>query len=202
MPTYRKMTLGDLLALDQIDPNFSSDSYLDVETAERAGVLNFTFTERPFATPFVKEQGYRYDTEQLEMTRYRLEQSKNALVMVAEHEGRLVAILEVEAETWRNTALVWALFVDKAWRGQGVGAKLLREAEKWAKRKRFRAMVLETQTNNMPAIRFYQKHGYAIAGFDRYFYSNRDVENKEVALFMYKVLQETESGKQKAEVHS
>ncbi len=188
MPTYRKMTPGDLIALDQIDPNFTSDSYLDVEMLQRAGQLAVTFTERPFEIPFTKEIGYRYDTDQMEMTRYRLEQSKNALVMVAEHEGRLVAILEVEAETWRNTALVWALFVDKAWRGQGVGAKLLREAEKWAKRKRFRAMVLETQTNNIPAIRFYEKQGYAIAGFDRYFYSNSDVEHKEVALFMYKVL--------------
>jgi streptothricin acetyltransferase len=188
MPTYRKMTLGDLLALDQIDPNFTSTSYLDVESVNRAGTLTVTFTERPFATPFTKEKGYRYDTDQLEMTRYRLEQSKNALVMVAEAEGRLVAILEVESEPWRNTALVWALFVDKAWRGQGVGAKLLREAEKWAKRKRLRAVVLETQTNNIPAIRFYEKQGYAIAGFDRYFYTNQDVENKEVALFMYKTI--------------
>jgi ribosomal protein S18 acetylase RimI-like enzyme len=123
-----------------------------------------------------------------------LEQSKNALVMVAEHEGRLVAVLEVEAETWRNTALVWALFVDQAWRGQGLGAKLLREAEKWAKRRKFRAMVLETQTNNVPAIRFYQKHGYSIAGFDPYFYSNQDIAKKEVALFMYKPLQTPERG--------
>lgn len=188
MPTYRKMTPGDLIALDQIDPNFTSTSYLDVEMEHRAGVLTISFTERPFETPFTKTEGYRYDTDQIELTRYRLEQSKNALVMVAEHEGRLVGILEVEAETWRNTALVWALFVDKAWRGQGVGAKLLREAEKWAKRKRFRAMVLETQTNNVPAIRFYEKHGYAINGFDRYFYSNQDTEKKEVAVFMYKIL--------------
>jgi hypothetical protein len=57
MPTYRKMTLGDLLALDQIDPNFTSTSYLDVERVEQAGVLQFTFTERPFETPFTKELG-------------------------------------------------------------------------------------------------------------------------------------------------
>jgi streptothricin acetyltransferase len=188
MPTYRKMTPGDLIALDQIDPNFTSDTYLDVEMSNQAGVLMVSFTERPFATSFTKIEGYRYDTDQIEMTRYRLEQSKNALVMVAEQEGRLVGILEVEAEIWRNTALVWALFVDKQWRGQGVGAKLLREAEKWAKRKRFRAIVLETQTNNVPAIRFYEKHGYAISGFDRYFYSNQDIEKKEVAVFMYKII--------------
>ena len=101
---------------------------------------------------------------------------------------RVVAILEVEAETWRNTALIWALFVDKAWRGQGLGARLLREAEKWATRKKFRALALETQSNNLPAIHFYRRHGYDIAGFDHYFYTNHDIENKEVALFMYKLL--------------
>lgn len=190
MITFRKMTPGDLLALDQIDPTFTSESYLDVATGQRADGFTITFTERRFDTPFIKREGYRYDTQQLELTRYRLEQKQNALLRVAEHEGRLVGVIEVESEVWRNTALVWALFVDQAWRGQGIGSKLLGMAEKWAARKKFRAVVLETQSNNIPAIRFYEKHGYAIAGYDQFFYSNHDIERKEVALFMVKRLNE------------
>ncbi len=188
-PKIRRMTIGDLLALDQIDPAFVSNSYLAVESeVEDKGVV-YRFTERPLETPFVKEQGYRYDSDQLELTRYRLESRKNNLLLVAEADQRLVGVMELEAETWRNTALLWALFVDKAWRGQGIGGRFIREAEKWALRKQYRALVLETQTNNVPAIRFYERHGYHIAGFDRYFYSNDDLEKKEVAVFMYKLLE-------------
>jgi ribosomal protein S18 acetylase RimI-like enzyme len=184
----REMTPGDLLALDQIDPAFESASYLDVELEEEAGGMTFRLVERAFDTPFVKETGYRYDADELAQTRYRLEDAEDALLLVAEVAGRLVAVLEVEGEAWRNTALIWALFVDKAWRGQGLGTDLLRRAEAWASDGGYRAIVLETQTNNVPALRFYQRHGYQIAGLDTFFYSNEDVEKKEVALFLYKPL--------------
>ncbi len=183
----RPMRMGDLLLLDQIDPAFESPTYLELERSDADGWPAFSFVERPFETPFVKEVGYRYDTEQLEQARYRLEHG-DALMLVAEAGERLVAVLEVEGESWRNTALVWALFVDRAWRGRGLGRTLLGRAEAWAKRRKFRAAVLETQTNNVPAIRFYQRQGYHIAGFDTHFYTNRDMEQREVALFMYKVL--------------
>ncbi len=182
------MSIGDLLALDQVDPSFQSDTFLDVEREEEGLGVTFRLVERPFDTPFIKETGYHYDVEQLEQTRYRLEHAEAALMLVAEVQGRLVAILEVEGEAWRNTALVWALFVDRAWRGKGVGKALLARAEAWAAKRRYRALVLETQSNNVPAIRFYQRHGYQIAGLDMYFYSLDDVARREVALFLYKML--------------
>lgn len=183
----RKMKMSDLLLLEGIDPTFESQSYLALERSEAGGWPTFQFVERTFETPFVKEVGYRYDVVQMEQTRYRLQQG-GSLLLVAEAAERLVAVLEVEGETWRNTALVWALFVDKAWRGQGLGTTLLKRAEAWARRRKFRALVLETQTNNLPAIRFYQRQGYQIAGFDTHFYTNQDVERREVGLFLYKEL--------------
>ncbi|MDQ4078577.1 MAG: GNAT family N-acetyltransferase, partial [Chloroflexota bacterium] len=123
-----------------------------------------------------------------EQTRFRLERAESVLMLVAEAGGRLVGVLEVEGEEWRNTALIWALFVDRAWRGRGVGRELLKRAARWAIEEGYRALVLETQTNNVPAIRFYQRHGFHIAGLDTHFYSNEDVARREVALFMYKAL--------------
>ncbi|MGH2541216.1 MAG: GNAT family N-acetyltransferase [Ardenticatenaceae bacterium] len=189
--TIRSMKRGDLLALDQIDPNFESDGYLAVETVQHTIAPTFRLVERPFEKPFVKEVGYRYDGAQLEQARYRLEQAESALMLVAEAGRRLVGILEVEGESWRNTALIWALFVDQAWRGRGVGRAFLNRVEEWARAEGYRALVLETQTNNLPAIRFYHRHGYHITGLDTHFYTNTDVERREVALFMYKELEGT-----------
>ena len=45
-----------------------------------------------------------------------------------------------------------------------------------------RSLVLETQSCNDPAIRFYRKHGFALIGFDLTAYSETDVEKQEVRL--------------------
>lgn len=188
-PIIRPMTAGDLLALDQIDPEFVAHSFLDLERSDDGIAPTFRFVERPLDTPFVKREGYRYDADQLEQSRYRLQHAEDALMLVAEVGGRLVAVLEVEGEDWRNTALIWALFVDREWRGKGVGVQLLQAAEAWAAEGEYRAVVLETQSNNVPALRFYLRHGYRIVGFDTHFYSNEDQARGEIALFLYKELE-------------
>lgn len=183
------MRRSDLVALDQIDPNFTSDGYLDVEVTRAGLATTFHLVERRFEAPFTKEVGYRYDTSEIERTRFRLD-AGDCLLLVAETAGRLVGLLEVEPDAWRNTATIWAIFVDSAWRGQGLGADLLHRAEAWARAQGFRALVLETQTNNLPAIRFYLKHGFEIAALDTRFYTNQDQARREVALFLYKTLDE------------
>lgn len=175
----RPLRFGDLAALDQIDPNFVSESDLEVEV-ERTGLgATWRLVERRFERPFRKEIGYRYDVTELERTRLRLQEGQS-LQLVAERAGRLVAILEVEPERWRHTAIIWALLVGASVRGQGLGRRLFERAVAWARRQEFRALVLETQTNNVPALRFYRRLGCQIAGPDTHFSPNR-----EVALFLY-----------------
>jgi ribosomal protein S18 acetylase RimI-like enzyme len=53
-----------------------------------------------------------------------------------------------------------------------------------AKRAGCRVVVCETQNTNVPAIDFYRKVGFEIGGIDLSYYSNEDVENGEVAIFM------------------
>ena len=54
------------------------------------------------------------------------------------------------------------LFVDKKYRGQGIGKRLLQEAEAWAKKKACRNINLNTITFQSPG--FYQKMGYQVFG--------------------------------------
>lgn len=180
----RPLRFGDLLALDQIDPNFTSESYLDVEVARDGLETVVRLVERPFDQPFHKQIGYRYDLDELARTRQRLEEGES-LQLVAERAGRLIAIVEVEPEHWRNTAIIWVLFVDANHRGQGLGRRLFERALAWARRNDVRALVLETQTNNVPALRFYQRLGFRVCGLDTQFYTNQDVAKREVALFLY-----------------
>ena len=48
-----------------------------------------------------------------------------------------------------------------------------------------RGIVLEAQTNNLAACRFYQAMGFKLCGLDDHFYSNDDMGAKEVAIFWW-----------------
>ena len=69
-------------------------------------------------------------------------------------------------------------------RRQGIGHRLMAVAKEQAVRERRRAMILETQSCNTAAIRFYEKEGFELIGFDTCCYSNRDRERKEVRINM------------------
>jgi ribosomal protein S18 acetylase RimI-like enzyme len=51
-----------------------------------------------------------------------------------------------------------------------------------AKEKNARMLVLETQSCNVDAIRFYLAHGFQLIGFDTTAYSNQDIEKGEIRL--------------------
>jgi GNAT superfamily N-acetyltransferase len=55
-----------------------------------------------------------------------------------------------------------ALATDPMWQRSGVGAYLLAEAELLARRLNLSRMVVATTNDNLPAMYFYQRHGYRL----------------------------------------
>lgn len=98
--------------------------------------------------------------------------------------GRDAGWIEVGFEPWSNRLRVYELLVAKEMRGRGVGAALLARAEAVARERGARAIVLETQSCNVPAIRFYLAQGFDLAGFDAAAYTNEDAARGEVRLEM------------------
>ena len=85
---------------------------------------------------------------------------------------------------WNKFAYVEELVVDTEWRGKGVGYALMSRAIEWAKQQGFPGLTLETQDNNVPACKFYEKCGFVLSGFDLYAYKNLD-NPSEIALYWY-----------------
>jgi ribosomal protein S18 acetylase RimI-like enzyme len=57
-------------------------------------------------------------------------------------------------------------------RKQGIGSALLAEAEKRMAARRVRVIALDTATDNLSAIAFWQKHGYRKIGVRKAYYPN------------------------------
>jgi len=188
------MTAADVARLAEIDSNFDSAVYLDLVKEAHGLQVSWRLLERPLEPPFVCTD-FDFDEQEQREVGHRLE-AGNGLWLVAEVPplvplpqrgrgtgGQLVGMVDVQRREWNKSAWVWNIAVDRAYRAQGIGAQLMQRVIAWGRREGLRAIVLETQTNNWHACRFYQRLGFQLSGIDDHYYTNHDIANKEVALF-------------------
>ncbi len=180
----RTLAPADVERLTQINSSFTSDSVLAVEKTGEGLEAGWRLVERPLDVPFEKGRAYDFSEEDLARSR-RLQEtgSREALQLVAEDRGRLVGLLEIEREHWNNSGWVWNLIVDRDYRRRGLGRKFVRRAVEWGRKLGLRALILETQNNNVNACRFYQSVGFRLCGINDHYYTNNDLAKGEVAIF-------------------
>jgi len=181
-PIIRPMIEADIPRLVEIRAGFISATVLEVERTGTGIEIGWRLVERPLARPFDKGRGYDFDLSEQRNILERLQRG-DGLHLVAERAGRLVGVLDVAPEEWNNTAWVWNLMLDGDARRQGLGRELFRRAADWARRQGYRALVFETQTNNVPACKFYAAMGCTLEGIRTAHYTNDDLARREVALF-------------------
>lgn len=107
--------------------------------------------------------GYPTTADQTRDRMLRLDVLQRGRILVAEAGGRVVGWIHVaaehclEAEPW---AEVRGLVVDERWRGRGVGAGLIRQAEAWAREQRLTLLRLRTNVVRERAHAFYRRLGF------------------------------------------
>jgi len=97
---------------------------------------------------------------------------------------KMIGVIEGSLETWSNRYRIWNFLVDKKYRNEGFGKLLFKHMVDLAIKQGARAIILEVQSCNDPAISFYLSQGLHFVGLNTMEYSNRDIENKEVRLEM------------------
>lgn len=70
----------------------------------------------------------------------------------------------------RDLAVLWDIRVAPEFRGRGVGRRLFAAGVQWARAKGCRTLKVETQNINVPACRFYARHGCALGAITRWAY--------------------------------
>ncbi len=103
---------------------------------------------------------------------------------MAEFNEEEAAIMVIQHMEWNNTLLIHDLYVLNRFKKNGIGGSLIEVAKKRAIELVVRAIYLETQTSNYPAIQFYLKNVFELIGFNSISYSNEDVKNKEAQVEM------------------
>ncbi|MFJ3386717.1 MULTISPECIES: GNAT family N-acetyltransferase [unclassified Lysinibacillus] len=158
---------------------YVSNNYYDVVYKERENGWAIDFTLKHFETPFHKYlEGEIFEDHIEDIECY-----------IAELNEEDVGIVSISQEKWHNVLRINDIHIDQSHQHKGIGSKFMALVKKRATEIGVRAIVLETQTSNYPAIQFYKKHGFQLIGCDLLSYSNNDIEKKEVRVEMGLVLE-------------
>jgi len=103
---------------------------------------------------------------------------RRAVNIVLEEENTICGYIGMEVQPGQSLGWVDVLVVAPEWRQRGWGTRLLQEAATWGRAHGLRAIVVETQARNAPAIAMLQRMGFAFSGYHEQYY-----QDSEVALF-------------------
>jgi len=152
-----------------------SNQYLAIEPKEGAFTMEWVTCEKELVMPL--------DDDMLS------DWLENPAAYGAFDGEELVGFVEGFLEEWNNRYRITNICVfDEKTRQSGVGTRLLQAIMNDAVVSGARMAVLETQSFNFKAIRFYKKHGFEIIGFDRYAYANNGPEEHNMLIYMGKKL--------------
>ena len=100
----------------------------------------------------------------------------------------LVGFIETSEETWNNRLRISNIFIDENHRHHGLGTMLINKVKEYARINKYRQIILETQSCNVNAIKFYMKNQFILIGLDSHSYSNVDIDKHEVRMeFGYEI---------------
>ena len=130
-------------------------------------ILPMSQADLPEVVHLAEQLGYPCSLERIETRFTNINSSHDYALFVAKNEThQVVGYIQINIEP--HTLLadlraeISALVVDQQQRSLGIGAKLLAQAESWAKNKGITLIRLRSNTKRTDAHRFYEKNGYKI----------------------------------------
>ncbi|MCY3835587.1 MAG: GNAT family N-acetyltransferase [Anaerolineaceae bacterium] len=181
----RPGTETDLVSCRALDHSYASQHVWQLAVREESGAPTARFHQVRLPRPL--------EYENLPQPSL-LQQATQApqLLLVAEEQfggaGRILAYLTLIPEEAQALIRVTNFVVTRSRRGEGIGSQLLSAAESCSrtlaeKPAQIQRIRIETQSSNMPAIRYFLRHGFVYSGYDEQYYANG-----EIALFFTRML--------------
>jgi GNAT superfamily N-acetyltransferase len=180
----------NLTEYNSIPISFEVRTILDIQVIAQ-GMGGFVLSERQIKTPWVKDYG-PFDRERPRRWVGPWEASHWPVISAfvkGSRVGGCVLAYDLpgldQLEGRKDVAALWDLRVHPDHRGSGIGSRLFEAAVAAARRLNCHVLKVETQNINVPACRFYVKHGCVLGLINRYAY---DQFPDEVELVWYRQL--------------
>jgi len=132
------------------NPTLSTPAFIHQE------IVDAKLTLKPLPTPLKKQFEGQLFQEYVDEPR-----AFTALI-----NSEQVGWIELGYHKRNNRMRIWQFLVKEEHRRKGIGTQLMQHTLKLAKERGARTLVLETQSCNVVAIKFYLAHGFQLIGFD------------------------------------
>ncbi|OKP88163.1 streptothricin acetyltransferase [Paenibacillus helianthi] len=177
--SIREMAVEEQGCLADIDDSFIVDSVLVLSFS--GNQFNYTVKDIPsYEKSYTAEVSEEADAADGSTELIHPDQ----VTYLAFAENQIVGRIVLK-KNWNHYALIEMIQVDKAFRRHGVGRQLMEQARHWALEQELPGIMLETQSINVSACRFYESIGFVIGGFDKYVYRGIPKACEEVAVYWY-----------------
>ncbi|RNB86462.1 GNAT family N-acetyltransferase [Brevibacillus panacihumi] len=180
----REFAVGDKMNGNDIDDSFTVDSTIVLSLSGRQ--IRYTVKECPRYTKRYSDEQFEEASDE-DYSEYI--DNPNQIVYLACAENQVVGRIVLK-RNWNKYAYVEDIAVDKKYRRHGVGRKLIEQAKRWAINGGMPGIMLETQSNNVSACKFYESCGFVIGGFDLHLYQGIHKHSDEIAIFWYLIFDE------------
>ena len=182
----RPVQPGDLEDLLEIDGTVESAEYLHLERTGEGLAVAWKLELRPLRERRIAPN--RMGDEQKFTLRQVVTGADEGLALLAEHDGRKIALLLAQPDPRYGTLSLADLRVDYDFRREGLASALLYQAINEARDKGLRAVTAESLTDNLPAARLLSKCGFDLAGVDGQRHTNHDLVKEAASLLWYLAL--------------
>ena len=109
-------------------------------------------------------------------------------VLIAERDTQMAGVAALSFETENHRAILMHLYVDRPYRGQGIGRAMMDAMVARARQVYARCLWLETQDVNYDAIQFYRRLGFQWCGLDLSLDDHDGSVTDETAVFFMQIL--------------
>jgi ribosomal protein S18 acetylase RimI-like enzyme len=182
MAVIRPLSSIDIALLEHLITGYTSTMMYQVTRDEMPETIHFELQLITLKQPFAK----RYPPlDSAELHRYR-ELAAAGLAFGAFEDETCVGLALCEPQRWNSSLSIREFHIAPEFQRRGIGRALMAAVESHARDEGLRCIVCETQTTNVPAIRFYRALGFTVDAVDISLYSNNDIARGEVAVFLRK----------------
>jgi ribosomal protein S18 acetylase RimI-like enzyme len=177
MPNYEIRTTisNDIHRLMQLDHSVDTDYVWQMEYAREGG-----YTALGFREVRLPRQIHLLPPRPASMLADTWTRSEMLTLLI---EGAPAGYLRMSRAKSEDTLWVTDIVVGREHRRQNLASAMLNMAEMHGIQHGLMRLWLETNSKNVPSIRFAQKNGMEFCGYSDQYYRNRDI-----ALFFYKAL--------------
>jgi GNAT superfamily N-acetyltransferase len=101
---------------------------------------------------------------------------EHCFLIASERENnKVLGYLAMQRQTVQEIGLIHDIVIDVPYRRQGIGTRLFRIAQQWAKEYQIIHLQVQTQTKNYPAVQFCQANGLSFCGYNDQYLSDHDI---------------------------